>query len=163
MKRETSFGKQLKRKNREVKGEQQVDYPLRFLEDNRNIILHNVRIADANGYFQIDTLILTEKYLLILEVKNWFKRSYLSKMWQYTNDKEKNKWLCVMCNYTSMSAHFSALNDYILLIGDSITNRKARDFLQLESPYVAKRILLGANPDVFGNKSKRVYTLKMMN
>src|SRR5699024_5828549 len=34
-------------------------------------ILHDLRLRDQHGFFQIDTLILCEKYLLILEVKNW--------------------------------------------------------------------------------------------
>lgn len=61
-----------KKKISELRGEREVDYPLGFLDDKDYLILHNVRLADVNGYFQIDTLILTEKYILILEVKNWY-------------------------------------------------------------------------------------------
>src|SRR5690625_5330014 len=39
--------------------------------DREYLILHDLRLRDQNGFFQIDTLILCEKYLLILEVKNW--------------------------------------------------------------------------------------------
>lgn len=61
-----------KRKRSGVKGEKEVEFPLRFLEEQNYLILHNLRIADSNGYFQIDTLIINEKYILILEIKNWY-------------------------------------------------------------------------------------------
>src|SRR5690625_4932171 len=54
-----------------VRGEKEIEYPLRFLNDREYLILHDLRLRDQNGFFQIDTMILCEKYLLILEVKNW--------------------------------------------------------------------------------------------
>src|SRR5690625_1331963 len=54
-----------------VRGEKEIEYSLRFLNDREYLILHDLRLRDQNGFFQIDTLILCEKYLLILEVKNW--------------------------------------------------------------------------------------------
>ncbi|SET66261.1 Nuclease-related domain-containing protein [Oceanobacillus limi] len=62
----------LKVKLAEVKGEEALKYPLGFLEEGKYFILHNLRIPDNNGYFQIDTLVLSERYLLILEAKNWY-------------------------------------------------------------------------------------------
>ena len=56
----------------EVKGEREVAYSLGFLNGKRFLILHNLRLSDEYGYFQIDTLILNERYIKILEVKNWY-------------------------------------------------------------------------------------------
>jgi len=57
---------------------------LKFLAEQDYLILHNLRIADNNGYFQIDTLIINEKYMLILEVKNWYGTIIFSENGQVT-------------------------------------------------------------------------------
>jgi RNase P subunit RPR2 len=61
-----------KRRRSGIRGEKEIEFPLGFLDEQDYLILHNLRIADGNGYFQIDTLIITGKYILILEVKNWY-------------------------------------------------------------------------------------------
>lgn len=53
----------------------------------------------------------------------------------------KGKWKCRVCHAKSEIAHRHSLQDYTLLVGERITNRVLRDFLQLESADVAKRIL----------------------
>ncbi|WP_099159383.1 nuclease-related domain-containing protein [Virgibacillus ndiopensis] len=55
-----------------VRGEREVDYPLSFLDVEKYLILHNLRLRDKQGFFQIDTLILSESFFLLLEVKNWY-------------------------------------------------------------------------------------------
>ncbi|XQY92861.1 nuclease-related domain-containing protein [Metabacillus sp. HB246100] len=52
------------------RGEQGIDYYLSFLDENKYTILHDVRLFDGTHFFQIDTLILSKKFILILEVKN---------------------------------------------------------------------------------------------
>ncbi|WP_169891040.1 nuclease-related domain-containing protein [Litchfieldia alkalitelluris] len=51
------------------KGEQSLDYYLSFLPEN-HLILHDLRLKFKQHHFQIDTLILTFSFFLILEVKN---------------------------------------------------------------------------------------------
>jgi hypothetical protein len=51
-------------------GEKSIDFYLQFLSNEHFYILHDVRIPINNHFFQIDTLILTKKYILILEIKN---------------------------------------------------------------------------------------------
>src|SRR5699024_1454659 len=51
-------------------GEQSLEYLLKFLPTEEYYILHNLRIPDPNGYFQIDFLILSLNFGLIVEVKN---------------------------------------------------------------------------------------------
>src|SRR5699024_4724976 len=48
--------------------------------------------------------------------------------------KKSRKWICPTCKCTSPEAHLRALHDFQLLISDQITNRDARDFLQIDSP-----------------------------
>lgn len=53
------------------RGEQSLDYHLSFLEEKKYLILHDLRLADEeNRYFQLDTLIISSRFFLILEVKN---------------------------------------------------------------------------------------------
>ncbi|MEW9109627.1 MAG: nuclease-related domain-containing protein [Cytobacillus gottheilii] len=51
-------------------GEKAIDYYLRKLPENDYCILHSLRLKMDSDYFQIDTLLLTDKYALIIEVKN---------------------------------------------------------------------------------------------
>ncbi|WP_245975380.1 NERD domain-containing protein [Oceanobacillus chungangensis] len=51
-------------------GELGLEYPLSFLPHDDNLIFYHLRIPDNNGYFQMDALILTSKFILIIEAKN---------------------------------------------------------------------------------------------
>ncbi|WP_019241417.1 MULTISPECIES: nuclease-related domain-containing protein [Bacillus] len=52
------------------KGETSIDYYLESLPQKEYYILHDVRLRQNDQYFQMDTLIINERFLLILEVKN---------------------------------------------------------------------------------------------
>ncbi|MBB6453980.1 ribosomal protein L37AE/L43A [Salirhabdus euzebyi] len=51
-------------------GEQSLDYYLSFLPSNYHI-LHDVRLQNQGHYFQMDTIIATPSFILILEIKNF--------------------------------------------------------------------------------------------
>ncbi|RBP05515.1 nuclease-related domain-containing protein [Rossellomorea aquimaris] len=51
------------------KGEKALDYSLSFLDPKEYYILHDLRIPFKNSFFQIDTLIITTKFILNIEVK----------------------------------------------------------------------------------------------
>jgi Nuclease-related domain len=53
------------------KGEQALDFYLDDLPQKDYFIFHNLRILQNTSYFQIDILILTQRYFLIIEVKNF--------------------------------------------------------------------------------------------
>ncbi len=53
-----------------IAGEKSLGFPLSFLDDKRFSIYHDLRLFDGFHYFQLDTIIVTQHYLLILEVKN---------------------------------------------------------------------------------------------
>lgn len=54
----------LRRRKRQYRGEKEVEYPLCFLDEKEYLILHDVRLVDEQGYFQIDTLILSTGFVL---------------------------------------------------------------------------------------------------
>ncbi|MBD1383625.1 NERD domain-containing protein [Bacillus sp. IB182487] len=52
------------------RGEQTVDYHLKILHNDKNFILHDIRLLNGSAFFQIDTLICNPAFFLIIEVKN---------------------------------------------------------------------------------------------
>ncbi|WP_404454482.1 NERD domain-containing protein [Virgibacillus necropolis] len=275
-----------------IKGENALNYYLNFLPEDEYLILHNLRIKDSNNHFEIDTLLLCERFIILIESKNWYGTLFFDGEKQVIrvgdNGKEEGlpnpipqvktqrhrlqnwlnqhgfpqipllyfvaisfpstiikqlypakpipkevihsnslyfeieklnneygtsiidmdmlkdlssklveanepsvvnilekfkisknelitgvvcpgcaglpmgrlhgKWYCVTCNLLSKDAHISLLQDYRLLIGDVITNREARAFLMVDSPYVTKRILLD-NCVSIGDNGMRKYKI----
>ncbi len=60
----------LKKRKAGYYGEKRVDYHLSFLNDKKYMIFHDIRLPLNPHYFQIDTLVVTPHYALIIEVKN---------------------------------------------------------------------------------------------
>lgn len=52
------------------KGEASIDYPLSMLPEKHYYILHDIRLFDSQHFFQIDTILLSQRMIIILEVKN---------------------------------------------------------------------------------------------
>lgn len=60
----------LKKRRAGFNGEKAVDYHLSFLTGKHYWLFHDIRLPLDPHYFQIDTLLLTPYYALIIEVKN---------------------------------------------------------------------------------------------
>ncbi|KUP05621.1 hypothetical protein Q73_12380 [Bacillus coahuilensis m2-6] len=52
------------------RGQLAFDYYLRLIQDESCYVLHNIRLRLNDAFFQMDTLLLTNRFLLIIEVKN---------------------------------------------------------------------------------------------
>lgn len=52
-------------------GEKSLQYFYRYLPKQEADIIHNIRIKHMEFFFQIDTLIITSKFLILLEIKNY--------------------------------------------------------------------------------------------
>ncbi|CAH0344764.1 nuclease-related domain-containing protein [Bacillus sp. CECT 9360] len=276
------------------KGENALDFPLGLLSDKDLYIFHDLRLQDQSYFFQIDTLVITQNFLLILEVKNiagtiYFdpnfhqlirtqdgqestfpdpllqtdRQEFQLKRWlaknrlkdipvlslvvisnpytqiqtspenstifekvirhdflpkkihqlkelykeQLLTEKEIKKlinifkkqhtpgdfpildqfqirkeeilrgvlcpecdylplerryanWFCPKCSFPSKDAHVFALKDFSLLLGSTITNNEARDFLLISSPSLATRLLRTMNLSCAGTNKGRVYYLQ---
>lgn len=75
-------------------GEQSLEYYYSFLNENEYGILKNIRLTnDGKIYFQLDTLILSANFLLILEIKNitgtLYFDSSLNQMIRFIDGKEE--------------------------------------------------------------------------
>ncbi|QOY37145.1 NERD domain-containing protein [Anaerobacillus isosaccharinicus] len=76
------------------RGEQAIDFHLSFLPKEQTMILHDLRLEDnENRFFQIDTVLLSSKFHLILEVKNMAGTLYFNndpqQLVQKLNNEEK--------------------------------------------------------------------------
>lgn len=72
----------------------------------------------------------------------------------------KNKvWACNSCSFCSKYAHIDSLKDYVLLIGQTITNQQLRSFLCLSSRSISTNLLKSMNLKHSGNTKGRVYEL----
>ncbi|YCI76831.1 NERD domain-containing protein [Bacillus sp. R1-10] len=60
----------LKKREAGYKGECSIDFPLSFLEPKSYFIFHDLRLQDQSRFFQLDTLLISKKFALIIEVKN---------------------------------------------------------------------------------------------
>src|SRR5699024_10853744 len=78
--------------NAGYRGEKEVDYQLKLFPHKNFLALHNVRLKIHNFYFQIDTLIISEKVIFILETKNLAGIIKYDAEWnqlvQYNRDKQ---------------------------------------------------------------------------
>ncbi|MET3699495.1 nuclease-like protein [Bacillus oleivorans] len=66
-------------------------------------------------------------------------------------------WLCSLCQHQSKVAHIPTLEEYVLLFGPYITNKSLREFLNLKSRYVTKRILISSTQESTGKNKGKVY------
>lgn len=74
--------------------------------------------------------------------------------------KVKKKWYCPTCHLLDSQAHKEALRTYFLLCENYMTNKTCREFLQVNSRYEAKRILLNSDLIKIGDKKTTKYIMK---
>ncbi|MGG1630381.1 nuclease-related domain-containing protein [Rossellomorea sp. NRS-1567] len=73
--------------------------------------------------------------------------------------RKHGTWFCLKCESRNNDAHIQALKDYELLIGSTINNSELREYLVVDSPYVAKRLLQSLNLPTTGTKKGTQYIL----
>ncbi|MDT8858702.1 NERD domain-containing protein [Alkalihalobacillus sp. MEB130] len=52
------------------RGEQALDYYLLFLDKTKYMIYNDLRLTDETSFFQMDTLVVSSSFLLLVEIKN---------------------------------------------------------------------------------------------
>jgi len=84
---------ELGRRHAGYKGEVSLDYYLRLLPFDKYLILHDLNLPDGDYNCQIDTLLLTPEFALIIEVKNMTGKLIFDteneQFMQINNDKDK--------------------------------------------------------------------------
>lgn len=74
-------------------------------------------------------------------------------------EKRMRDWRCLSCQKTMVNAHKQAIRDWFLLYGEKMTNKDCREFLCVESSYVAYRLLQSMDLKVEGANRNRTYWL----
>ncbi|MEH7883432.1 nuclease-related domain-containing protein [Bacillus sp. JJ1609] len=77
---------------------------------------------------------------------------------KYAMDRFCGSWHCSYCGTESKDAHLQALEDYFLLIDQTINNRQFRDFVHLDSVKLASKLLSSSNLKALGKTKSRTYT-----
>nr|WP_309100240.1 nuclease-related domain-containing protein [Fredinandcohnia onubensis] len=75
-------------------------------------------------------------------------------------ERTPRKWKCLKCGYSSYDAYHDSISHYFLLMGNTITNQKLRDFLLLPSRNAARNILKSWNLKQEGKTKGSVYFYK---
>lgn len=70
-------------------------------------------------------------------------------------------WKCAQCGEMSPDAHMAAFRDYYLLNGNVVSNREAREFLNVSSPDIVKQLLQNGPFEKLGNGSATKYVLNV--
>ena len=72
---------------------------------------------------------------------------------------DSRTWRCFSCKQNNRKALKLALRDYRILVGDTITNEKFRDWTGISNPYTASKILRNLNFPASGKTRSRIYTI----
>lgn len=128
------------------RGEKAVSYYLDFLPEKENYIFHALRLPSGPYFFQIDYLILTTRYALILECKNFFGTLYFDddfkQMIRIAKENEEGfqdpisqaKWHRLQLLNFLTSLNINLPIDYFVVISDPSTivktNPKYREALK---------------------------------
>ncbi|MCI0766865.1 nuclease-related domain-containing protein [Bacillus sp. TL12] len=73
--------------------------------------------------------------------------------------KIKSGWKCAKCNIFSKEAHKYAMQDYALLLETTVTNKELKEFLNIESSSVVKRLIQMMELPYTGENKGRKYEL----
>lgn len=110
----------------------------------------------------------TPKTYLVIEKYQINRRRIRDGVWcPYCSNKiimnrAHGDWICPACKEKNKDAHVHALKEYALLFGPTITNQQARDFLQIKSSHVVKRLLANMKLAFVGKTKGIVYSLQSL-
>nr|WP_249317113.1 nuclease-related domain-containing protein [Bacillus sp. FJAT-50079] len=74
-------------------------------------------------------------------------------------EKFKKGWYCKRCKHHDKMAHKEAIKDWFLLFGDKMRNKDCREFLHIDNPQTATRLLQSMNLQSEGSYRDRSYSM----
>ncbi|MCP3740451.1 nuclease-related domain-containing protein [Rossellomorea sp. BNER] len=135
------------------RGEQSIDYYLSLLNTKKYTIFHDIRLPFKDTFFQIDTIIMTPYYILLLEVKNISGTLYFDEKFQQlirtVNGKEEafpdpltqvNRQTAQMMNWLSNHKISPVPVESLIIISSPYTIIKASNHSTLQ-----KKVIHSAN------------------
>ncbi|RSD25539.1 nuclease-related domain-containing protein [Mesobacillus subterraneus] len=154
------------------KGELKTDYRLSFLPEKGYDIFRDLRLPDGTWYFQMDTLILTLRYILLIETKNHSGTLFFDKESQQmiqTKDEKEKAYECPVLQVKMQSWHLRrwmiehkfAIPPifHLVVISNPNTIIKSNN-PQLYNTVVKGDVLLNRVQQIDQKNSKEVFTAK---
>lgn len=161
---------------RGYKGEKAMTYYLDFLPNKDFYIFHNLRLPSGKYHFQLDYLILTKQYALILECKNFYGTLIFDEAFKQlirvVNDQEEcfqdpisqAKWHKKQLHAWLQSHGFPPIPiDYLVVIGDPSTIIKALpNSPETKRHVVHSQVFLERMEELVGGYKKEVFEDKVV-
>lgn len=122
------------------KGEVSLDFPLDFLDSKVYFILHDLRLPDNDRFFQIDTLILTKKFALIIEVKNITGILHFDTVYNQLIRIKNGKEQVFPCPLIQVNRQASQLRSWINA-NVSIENLPVYSFVVISNPHTGIKVI----------------------
>jgi Nuclease-related domain len=138
---------------------------LEFIENNdrsyKNEILDQKQVKNLNNTLLKEDIPYTPNLLEKYNIpeKNIITGVKCPKCFSAPMIPLKGTWKCPHCRTCSKYAHIDAINDYLLLINSTISNRVLREFLHVPSRQKATRILASLNLSNTGSNKNRLFHL----
>lgn len=104
----------------------------------------------------------TQNYLLEyygLSVEDIIKGIVCSQCRTSSLNRGKRSWVCPKCNFKTQSGLQQAVEQYLLLVKPTITNKEFREFFGVESMKTANKLLSNLKLQKHGEKKNRSYSL----
>ncbi|WP_436372190.1 NERD domain-containing protein [Cytobacillus sp. BC1816] len=117
-----------------------MDFPLDFLDSKEYFILHDLRLPDNDRFFQIDTLILTKKFALILEVKNITGILHFDTVYNQLIRIKNGKEQVFPCPLIQVNRQASQLRSWINA-NVSIENLPVYSFVVISNPHTGIKVI----------------------
>lgn len=95
-----------------------------------------------------------------IDIKDVKKGVYCRNCQSLQMQRLMKTWICGSCGHRDNFAHELALQEYFSLIDNQVTNKQFREFCQINSPSVARRLLIQYDLEFTGDLKSRAYKLK---
>lgn len=114
-------------------GEQSIDYPLSYLDEKKYFILHHLRLKGEKHFFQIDTLIFTDKIAIILEVKNFSGTIYFDPKFRQLIQTKAGKEIAYAYPLTQLETQRYQLENWMR--SNKLASIEIKSLVVISNPY----------------------------
>ncbi|MFV2050365.1 NERD domain-containing protein [Metabacillus litoralis] len=115
------------------KGEQSVDYPLSYLDEKNYFIFHHLRLKTDKHFFQMDTLIFTNKMAIILEIKNFSGTIYFDPKFKQLIQTKDGKELAYAYPLTQLDRQKANLKEWLRI--NKLEDIAIQSLVVISNPY----------------------------
>ncbi|PGT82119.1 MULTISPECIES: nuclease-related domain-containing protein [Bacillaceae] len=123
------------------KGEQSIDYPLSYLDEKNYFVFHHLRLKTDKHFFQMDTLIFTNKMAIILEIKNFSGTIYFDPKFKQLIQTKDGKEIAYAYPLTQLERQKSNLKEWLCI--NKLEKLEIQSLVVISNPYT----IITTSPD----------------